>query len=38
MSVQCTWRKIQDLDIIYKQPKIEVEKGGDYEEKKKKID
>ena len=22
MSVQCTWRIIQDLDIIYKQPKL----------------
>jgi hypothetical protein len=38
MSVQCTWRIIQDFDIIYKQPKLELEKGGDYEEKKKIID
>ena len=33
-----TWRIIQDLDIVYKQPKLELEKGNDYEEKKGKID
>ena len=33
-----TWRIIQDLGIAYKQPKLELEKGGDYEEKKKKLD
>ena len=32
------WRIIQDLDIVYKQPKLELEKSNDYEEKKKKID
>ncbi|HSE99314.1 MAG TPA: hypothetical protein VLA48_00325 [Nitrososphaeraceae archaeon] len=29
---------IQDLGIVYKQPKLELEKGNDYEEKKNKID
>ena len=28
----------QDLGIVYKQPKLELEKGDDYEEKKGKID
>ena len=37
VSPMQTWRIIQDLDIIYKQPKLELEKGDDYEEKKKKI-
>ena len=32
------WRIIQDLGIVYKQPKLELEKGDDYEEKKGKID
>ncbi len=31
-------RIIQDLGIVYKQPKLELEKGIDYEEKKGKID
>jgi hypothetical protein len=31
-------RIIQDLGIVYKQPKLELEKGDDYEEKKNKID
>ena len=39
VSPMQTWRIIQDLDIVYKQPKLELEKGDDYEEKKKtKID
>ena len=33
-----TWRIIQDLGIVYKQPKLELEKGVDYNEKKGKID
>lgn len=35
-----TWRIIHDLGIVYKQPKLELEKekGDDYEQKKKKID
>ena len=28
------WRIIHDLGIVYKQPKLELEKGNDYEEKK----
>ena len=31
-------RIIQDLGIVYKQPKLELEKGIDYEEKKGKIE
>ena len=38
VSPMQTWRIIQDLDIVYKQPKLELEKGNDYEEKKGKID
>ena len=38
VSPMQTWRIIQDLGIVYKQPKLELEKGDDYEEKKKKID
>ena len=39
MSVQCKHgRIIHDLGIVYKQPKLELEKGDDYEEKKNKID
>jgi transposase len=38
VSPMQTWRIIQDLDIVYKQPKLELEKSKDYEEKKKKID
>ncbi len=35
-----TWRIVHDLGIVYKQPKLELEKekGDDYEEKKGKID
>lgn len=38
VSPMQTWRIIQDLSIAYKQPKLELEKSNDYEEKKKKID
>ena len=38
VSPMQTWRIIQDLGIVYKQPKLELEKGNDYEEKKNKID
>jgi transposase len=38
VSPMQTWRIIQDLGIVYKQPKLELEKGIDYEEKKNKID
>lgn len=33
-----TWRIIHDLGIVYKQPKIKLEKNDDYEQKKNKID
>jgi hypothetical protein len=33
-----TWRIIQDLGIVYKQPKLELEKDDDYEEEKGKIE
>jgi len=33
-----TWRIIRDLGIVYKTPKLELEKGVDYEEKTRKID
>ncbi len=33
-----TWRIIHDLGIVYKRPKLELEKGNDYEEKETKID
>ena len=33
-----TWRIIHDLGIVYKQPKLVLEKGNDYEEKKGKVD
>ena len=33
-----TWRIIYDLGIVYKQPKLELQKGDDYEQKRKKID
>jgi transposase len=32
------WRIIHDLGIVYKQPKLELEKEENYEEKKEKID
>jgi transposase len=38
VSPMQTWRIIQDLGIVYKQPKLELEKGVDYNEKKGKID
>ena len=39
VSPMQTWRIIHDLGIVYKQPKLELEKGIDYEEEKKeKID
>jgi transposase len=38
VSPMQTWRIIQDLGIVYKQPKLELKKGSDYEEKKEKID
>ena len=40
MSVPCKhgWRIIHDLGIVYKRPKLELEKSNDYEEKKTKID
>ena len=38
VSPMQTWRIIQDLGIVYKQPKLELEKGVDYTEKKGKID
>ena len=39
VSPKQTWRIIHDLGIVYKQPKLELEKkGDDYEEKKEKID
>ena len=36
VSPMQTWRIIHDLGIVYKQPKLELEKGNDYEEEKKK--
>ena len=36
--MQTWWRIIHDLGIAYRQPKLELEKGSDYEEKKEKID
>ena len=38
VSPMQTWRIIHDLGIVYKRPKIELEKGDDYEEKKGKIE
>lgn len=38
VSPMQTWRIINDLGIVCKRPKLELEKGTDYEEKKKKID
>jgi hypothetical protein len=34
LSPMQTWRIIHDSGIVYKQPKLEWEKGDDYEEKK----
>ncbi|MGD9535085.1 MAG: transposase [Candidatus Nitrosocosmicus sp.] len=33
-----TWRIIHDLGIVYKQPKVVLEKGNDYEQKKRKVE
>lgn len=33
-----TWRIIHDLGIVYKQPKLVLEKDDDYEQKKNKVD
>jgi transposase len=38
VSPMQTWRIINDLGIVYKRPKLELEKGDDYEKKKGKID
>jgi len=40
VSPKQTWRIVHDLGIVYKQPKLDLEKekGDDYEEKKGKID
>jgi hypothetical protein len=38
VSPMQTWRIIHDLGIVYKQPKLKLEKGDDYGEKKEKID
>jgi len=38
VSPMQTWRIIHDLGMVYKQPKLELEKGDDYEEKKGKIE
>ncbi|MGH9974543.1 MAG: helix-turn-helix domain-containing protein [Nitrososphaeraceae archaeon] len=38
VSPMQTWRIINDLGIVCKRPKLELEKGSDYEEKKGKID
>ena len=38
VSPMQTWRIIHDLGIVCKRPKLELEKGIDYEEKKNKID
>ncbi len=38
VSPMQTWRIIHDMGIVYKQPKLELEKGIDYEEKKNKIE
>ena len=38
VSPMQTWRIIHDLGIVCKRPKLELEKGIDYEEKKNRID
>ena len=38
VSPMQTWRIIHDLGIVCKRPKLELEKGSDYQEKKNKID
>lgn len=38
VSPKQTWRIVHDLGIVYRQPKLELEKDDNYEEKKEKID
>jgi transposase len=38
VSPKQTWRMVHDLGIVYKQPKLVLDKEKDYEEKKEKID
>ena len=38
VSPMQTWRIIHDMGIVYKRPKLELEKGDGYEEKKGKIE
>jgi len=38
VSPMQTWRIINDVGIVCKRPKLELEKGTDYEEKKKRIE
>jgi putative transposase len=38
VSPKQTWRIVHDLGIVYKQPKLELEKEENYEEKKEKIE
>ncbi|MDN5868327.1 MAG: helix-turn-helix domain-containing protein [Candidatus Nitrosocosmicus sp.] len=38
VSPKQTWRIVHDLGIVYKQPKLVLEKEEDYEKKKEKID
>lgn len=38
VSPKQTWRIVHDLGIVYKQPKLALEKGNDYEEKKGKVE
>jgi putative transposase len=38
VSPKQTWRIVHDLGIVYKQPKLELEKEEDYEKKKEKVE
>lgn len=38
VSPKQTWRIVHDLGIVYRQPKLELEKDDDYEQKKGKVD
>jgi transposase len=38
VSPMQTWRIVHDLGIVYKQPKLKLEKGDDYEQKKEEIE
>lgn len=38
VSPKQTWMIVQDLSIVYKQPKLVLEKGDDYKEKKGKVE